>query len=156
EDRLLHCLPLHHLHGLVVGLLGSLFAGASVRMLERFDAARVRDELARDGTTLFYGVPSTYAQLLALDAAPALPGMRLFVSGSGPRPPALKRRFAERFGHVILERYGATETGILLSQPCAGERPAGSVGVPLAGVETRLVPLDADDIPGASSHAPAE
>jgi acyl-CoA synthetase (AMP-forming)/AMP-acid ligase II len=73
--------------------------------------------------------------------APALPApsVRLFVCGSAPLPPALKRDFERRFGRVILERYGATEAGIALSQALDGPRPAGSVGRPLDGVETRVV-----------------
>ena len=77
---------------------------------------------------------------------PAMPSLRLFVSGSAPLPAPLKRDFEKRFGHVILERYGATETGIVLSQPLDGPRPAGQVGLPLPGFETRVVrPEDGAD-----------
>jgi malonyl-CoA/methylmalonyl-CoA synthetase len=145
EDRLLHCLPLHHLHGLVVGLLGCLAAGSACELEPDFDAARALARLARSRATLFFGVPAMYAKLLQVAEVPPLPALRLFVSGSAPLPPAQKRAFEERFGRTILERYGATEIGIALSQELDGARPAGSVGVPLPGVETRIAAADGDD-----------
>ena len=144
-DRLLHCLPLHHLHGLAVGVMGSLQAGVTLDLCDGFEAREVVARLASGAATLFFGVPSMYAKLIEIEPPP-LPSMRLFVSGSAPLPPAQKRRFAERFGHAIVERYGATEMGIALAQRADGGRPAGSVGGPLAGVETRLVPpADGED-----------
>jgi malonyl-CoA/methylmalonyl-CoA synthetase len=146
-DRLLHALPLHHLHGLVVGLLGALFGGAAVELLPAFDAAAVVERLASSRATLFFGVPAMYAQLVeraaaargtAAGAARIGPSMRLFVCGSAPLPPSLKRDFERRFGHRLLERYGTSETGIALSQELSGARPAGSVGRPLPTVEARL------------------
>lgn len=138
-DRLLHCLPMHHLHGLAVGLLGSLLAGVTIELAPGFDARAVLLRLAESRCTLFFGVPAMYARLAAEPPLP-LPSMRLFVSGSAPLPPALKREFERRFGHVILERYGATEIGIALSQELDSERPAGRVGRPLANVEARVEP----------------
>jgi acyl-CoA synthetase (AMP-forming)/AMP-acid ligase II len=141
DDRLLHCLPLHHLHGLVVGVMSCLAAGTPIVLEPGFDAERIVARLAETGATLFFGVPAMYAQLV--QAAPlAPPSMRLFVSGSAPLAPALKREFEKRFGHVILERYGTTETGIALSQSPDEARPAGAVGRPLEGVETKVVPVE--------------
>ncbi|MBL8840551.1 MAG: AMP-binding protein [Planctomycetes bacterium] len=143
SDRLLHCLPLHHLHGLAVGVMGSLLAGVTLDLCAGFEQREVAARLSSGGATLFYGVPSMVARLLELELPP-LPAMRLFVSGSAPLPAAQKRRFAAKFGHAIVERYGATEMGIALAQRADDAvRPAGSVGVPLAGVETRLVPTEA-------------
>ncbi len=143
-DRLLHCLPLHHLHGLVVGVMGALQCGVTLDLCARFEAREVVARLASGGATLFFGVPSMYARLVEVEAPP-LPAMRLFVSGSAPLPPALKRRVAERFGHAIVERYGATEMGIALAQRADdAARPAGSVGMPLAGVEWKLVREEGD------------
>ncbi len=142
EDRLLHCLPLQHLHGLVVGVMAGLVGGVTLDLVAAFDEAAVLRRLAESGATLFFGVPAMYARMIAVEGAAALPRMRLFVSGSAPLPPALKRAFEQRFGHVILERYGATEMGIALSQELDGARPAGAVGRPLATVEGRLVRLD--------------
>jgi acyl-CoA synthetase (AMP-forming)/AMP-acid ligase II len=155
DDRLLHCLPLHHLHGLVVGLLGCLAAGSTCELEPGFDATRALARLAQSRATLFFGVPAMYAKLLEVAAAPPLPALRLFVSGSAPLPPAQKRAFEQRFGAAILERYGATEMGIALSQPLDGARPAGSVGGPLPGVETRIARTEGAD-GGAADGEPSE
>jgi malonyl-CoA/methylmalonyl-CoA synthetase len=154
HDRLLHCLPLHHLHGLVVGLLGCLFHGAAVELLAGFDPSAVLERLATSRATLFFGVPAMYAQLARNGPGAPLPALRLFVSGSAPLPPALKREFEGRFGHVILERYGLTEFGIALSQELHAPRPAGSVGRPLAGVEARIVAAE-ESRAGSAADAPA-
>jgi acyl-CoA synthetase (AMP-forming)/AMP-acid ligase II len=151
DDRLLHCLPLDHLHGLVVGVLAGLAAGVALELEAGFDAERLPGRLAEAKATLFFGVPSMYSRLTAL-APPPLPQMRLFVSGSAPLPPALKREFERRYGHVILERYGATEAGIMLSQTLAGGRPAGSVGLPLEGIETRVVAADGGEAAEGELH----
>ncbi len=159
DDRLVLCLPLHHLHGLVVGVLNCLAAGTPFTFEPDFDAERVLARLVESRATLFFGVPAMYARLVAAaerrdDAiAPLVPdSMRLFISGSAPLAPALKREFERRFGHAILERYGATEIGIALSQSPDEARPAGAVGRPLDGVETRVV---ADEGAGASAGASA-
>lgn len=155
RDTLLHCLPLHHLHGLVIGVMGALQAGVALELCAGFDERVVVARLAAGEANLFFGVPSMYARLVEQPPAP-LPGARLFVSGSAPLPAALKRRFAERFGHAIVERYGATEMGIALAQRADDSaRPAGSVGVPLAGVEARLVAHDAGGA-GATSGSEAD
>ena len=137
-DRLVLALPLHHLHGLAMGLVGTLLAGASASLLP-FRAAAVVAELRREGTLLF-GVPSMYQRLVEhLDAEPAdLSAVRLFVCGSAPLPPALFARWADLLGEPPLERYGITEGGIAVSTPCGGPRQPGRVGHPLPGVEVRL------------------
>ena len=72
--------------------------------------------------------------------------MRLFVSGSAPLPPAVLEGFRERFGHTILERYGMSETLMLISNPYASERRAGTVGLPLPGVSVRIVDAAGRDV----------
>jgi len=154
RDALLHCLPLHHLHGLVVGVMGALQAGVALELCAGFDERAVLARLATGEANLFFGVPSMYARLVEQPPL-ALPRTRLFVSGSAPLPAALKRRFAERFGHAIVERYGATEMGIALAQRADdAARPAGSVGVPLAGYEARLLATEGDGAIGAGGTEP--
>jgi malonyl-CoA/methylmalonyl-CoA synthetase len=138
SDRLALALPLHHLHGLAMGLVGTLLAGASATLL-RFSPEAVVAELRR-GASLFFGVPAMYQRLAAhLDVHPAdLSGVRLFVCGSAPLPPALFERCAALLGQPPLERYGITEGGVVVSTPYAGPRLAGRVGHPLPGVEVRL------------------
>jgi malonyl-CoA/methylmalonyl-CoA synthetase len=132
EDRLLLTLPLFHVHGLGVGVFGSLCAGASVVLRRRFDAPDA------SGASMFFGVPTIYQRLVDSGDISALRGSRLLVSGSAPLPAALAGRVAEQVGQVPLERYGMTETVMLTSNPCDGPRKAGTVGFPLPGVELRL------------------
>ena len=136
DDRLLLTLPLFHLHGLGVGLNGSLCAGAAVSLRPKFDA---EDVAARAGDcSLFFGVPAMYRRLTATGRATALRSLRLFVSGSAPLPAALATEIAEAAGQIPLERYGMTETVMLTSNPYDGPRKPGTVGLPFPGVELRL------------------
>src|SRR5690606_38161446 len=125
--------------GLFVAACGALRAGASQIWLPRFDADEVARALVEHGATVFMGVPTFYARLLGLPGAPDLSGVRLFTSGSAPLPAHVHRAFEARFGHAVLERYGTTEAGIVVSNPYDGERRPGAVGFPLPGVELRVV-----------------
>jgi len=119
DDALLHALPLHHLHGLGISLLTSLLAGARTRMLPRFDARRVWEELARGEVTVWMAVPTMYQKLVeAFDAADAATqarwslgarSLRLATSGSAALPVTLAGRWREIAGAVPLERFGMTE-----------------------------------------------
>jgi malonyl-CoA/methylmalonyl-CoA synthetase len=142
-DRLVHALPLFHMHGLGVGLHGSLLAGASLVLLGRFDADAVVDAASGSQASLFFGVPTMYARLVRSPRASALRSLRLLVSGSAPLPADLFHAVERATGHSPLERYGMTETVMLTSNPLVGERRAGTVGLPLPGVEVRLS-ADAD------------
>ncbi len=139
-DRLLHALPLHHVHGLSVALLSTLLQGASVRMLPRFDAERVAAELA--GATRWMAVPAMYHRLRERDdprLRVAAPALRLATSGSAALPASLAAWWRELAGAIPLERYGMTEIGIVAGNPLEPERRRpGSVGLPLPGVELRL------------------
>ncbi|MEQ1570801.1 MAG: AMP-binding protein, partial [Myxococcota bacterium] len=137
DDVLLHALPHHHVHGLVVGAFGALAAGAGQIWLERFDAAEVLDHLARGPATVFMGVPTFHARL-AREPARDLRRVRLVTSGSAGLPASVHQAFAERFGVQVVERYGMTEVGIVVSNPLTDPRP-GWIGRPLPGVEVRVV-----------------
>jgi malonyl-CoA/methylmalonyl-CoA synthetase len=142
RDRLLLTLPLFHTHGLMVGLHGTLYTGASVVLRRKFDAADVLATLhSSPGITLFFGVPTMYSRLLAEAEQRGVPGdlPRLFVSGSAPLSPQLFDRFARLFHQPILERYGMTETIMNMTNPYEGERRAGTVGKPFPGQEARIV-----------------
>ena len=141
RDRFLLPLPLFHIHALGNGLCTWLLSGCRMRLLERFDHRSAIRELLEFAPTLFFGVPTVYVRLLEtpVDLAQTIGGrMRLFVSGSAPLPAQLLVDFRERFGHTILERYGMTETFMIISNPYVGERRAGTVGVPLPGVSVRI------------------
>ncbi len=139
EDRLLHALPPHHLHGLGLGLYGTLYVGNTAILLDRFDPVGVLTALAQHRISVFMGVPTMYHRMtehmaeLAGDLSYA--SMRVFISGSAPLSPETFRRFEELSGFRIVERYGLTETAINTSNPLDGERRPGTVGLALPGVE---------------------
>jgi malonyl-CoA/methylmalonyl-CoA synthetase len=147
-DRLLHALPIYHAHGLFVALGCVLTSGCSMTFLPRFDVHEVLRCLS--GTTVMMGIPTFYSRLLnETDFGPnTCRSIRLFISGSAPLPVELHRQFSSRTGHVILERYGMTETSMLSSNPLAGKRRPGTVGPPLPGITIRIV--DEDERPVAT------
>ncbi|MFJ8659111.1 acyl-CoA synthetase [Streptomyces sp. NPDC093795] len=147
DDVLVHALPLFHVHGLILGILGPLRRGGEVRHLGGFSVEGVARELGAGGGTMLFGVPTMYHRLadaLAHDSAlvAAMTGARLLVSGSAALPVHDHERIAAATGRTVVERYGMTETLMNTSvRPGAGPQP-GTVGVPLAGVELRLVDED--------------
>jgi|CXWL01.1.fsa_nt_gi malonyl-CoA/methylmalonyl-CoA synthetase len=160
DDTLLLTLPLFHTHGLVVGLLTALAAGATVDLRRRFEAAAVAADLAAGIATVFFGVPTMYVRLVeeldrrkAAGEVAGFAGVRLFASGSAPLAAETFDGFAMRTGQHILERYGMTETGMNLSNPYAGPRLAGTVGRPLPGVSIRIADGSDDDLaPGSEGE----
>jgi malonyl-CoA/methylmalonyl-CoA synthetase len=138
DDRLVLALPLFHVHGLGVGLHGSLLAGASIVLQPRFDPDAVFDAALAERATLFFGVPTMYERFARSPRVNELARLRLCVSGSAPLPADLHAGLATEVGVRVLERYGLTETVMNASNPYDGERRAGSVGFPLPGVELRL------------------
>ena len=145
SDRLLLTLPSHHLHGLVLGCLAPFVIGSSVVLRDGFHPRRVPRDLESSRATMFFGVPTMYARLAALDegdlAGADLSRVRLWVSGSAPLSAPLAARFEERFGRRIVERFGMSEGGFMISTRPGAERP-GSVGWPVPGVECRIVEPD--------------
>jgi malonyl-CoA/methylmalonyl-CoA synthetase len=158
-DRLLHALPIFHVHGLFVALGCVLLSGASMRWLQAYKAEQVVQFLPE--CTVMMGVPTYYTRLLAQPrfSAETAKNMRLFVSGSAPLLEETFTEFEQRTGHRILERYGMTETNMNTSNPLDGERKAGTVGPPLAGVEVCIVDdggklLDAGEIGNLQVRGP--
>ncbi|MEC4839121.1 acyl-CoA synthetase [Mycobacteroides chelonae] len=145
DDVLVHGLPLFHVHGLVLGLLGSLRVG------NRFvhTVKPTPEAYAATPGTLYFGVPTVWSRVAAdQSCARALSSARLLVSGSAPLPVPVFDELRALTGHAPIERYGATETVITLSTRADGERRAGWVGHPLTGVQTRLLAEDG----GAAPH----
>jgi malonyl-CoA/methylmalonyl-CoA synthetase len=145
SDRLLHTLPPHHVHGLGLGLYGTLYVGNAAVLLERFDPVVVLRAFGPQRISVFMGVPTMYHRMTeAVDADPHLKSrvsvasMRVFTCGSAPLSPETFRRFREQFGFAIVERYGLTETVINTSNPLRGPWKPGSVGLPLPGVEVGI------------------
>ncbi|MFG2605581.1 acyl-CoA synthetase [Streptomyces sp. NPDC048514] len=160
DDVLVHGLPLFHVHGLVLGVLGPLRRGGSVRHLGRFSTEGVTREL-NAGATMLFGVPTMYhriAEELPRDPelAAALGRARLLVSGSAALPVHDHERIAAATGRRVIERYGMTETLMNTSVRADGEARAGTVGVPLPGVELRLVEEDGTPIAGYDGESVGE
>lgn len=153
DDVLLHCLPLHHLHGLGIALLTALLAGSTTRMLEKFDGPRLWDEMAH--ATVLMGVPTMHKKLLdGFDAADAstqarwaghAARLRLVTSGSAALPTTVGERLRALTGQYPLERFGMTEIGVGASNPIEGPRVPGSCGPALPGMQLRIVKEDGSD-----------
>ncbi|MDZ8258108.1 acyl-CoA synthetase [Nostoc sp. ChiQUE01b] len=149
NDRILHILPLHHIHGIINVLTCALWAGAECHILSKFDAETVWNRICDGDLSLFMAVPTIYVKLIAawetaskerqqiMSAGCAK--MRLMVSGSAALPVQVLEKWQTISGHFLLERYGMTEIGMALSNPLHGERLSGYVGKPLPEVEVRLV-----------------
>ncbi|NDR59156.1 malonate--CoA ligase [Aliiruegeria sabulilitoris] len=142
EDVLIHALPIFHTHGLFVATNISLLAGGSMIFLPRFNIEQVLEVLPQ--ATSMMGVPTFYTRLLDHPdfTRETCANMRLFISGSAPLLLETHRAFETRTGHRILERYGMTETNMNTSNPVDGERRAGTVGLPLPGVELKVTDPD--------------
>ncbi|MCP9211282.1 acyl-CoA synthetase [Streptomyces cucumeris] len=135
EDTLVHGLPLFHVHGLVLGVLGALRTGSRLVHTGKPTPAAY----AAAGGSLYFGVPTVWNRVVRdPDAARALSGARLLVSGSAPLPAPVFRELERLTGQRPVERYGMTETLITVSTRADGERRPGSVGVPLPGIRTRI------------------
>ncbi|RDI53010.1 acyl-CoA synthetase [Nocardia mexicana] len=158
NDILVHGLPLFHVHGLILGVLGPLRVGSPLVHTGKPTPAAY----AAAKGTLYFGVPTVWSRV-AEDpgAARELANARLLVSGSAPLPVPVFERLRELTGHAPVERYGMSETMITLSTRADGERRPGWVGTPVAGVQTRLrdeagepVPHDGESIGGLQVRGP--
>jgi fatty acid CoA ligase FadD36 len=144
EDRLVHGLPLFHVHGLILGVLGALRRGSPLIHTGR----PTPQAYAAAGGTLYFGVPTVWSRVCAEPAAArALRKARLLVSGSAALPVPVFERLHALTGHRPVERYGMTETLITVSSRADGDRRPGQVGLPLAGVRTRLTREDGSEVP---------
>ncbi|MFE9372166.1 acyl-CoA synthetase [Streptomyces sp. NPDC006711] len=142
DDVLVHGLPLFHVHGLILGVLGPLRRGGSVRHLGRFSVDGVTRELST-GATMLFGVPTMYHRIAELvdedqELTRALAGARLLVSGSAALTAPDHRRITRATGRAVIERYGMTETLMLCAERADGGARPGTVGAPLPGVALRL------------------
>jgi len=138
QDILLHALPIFHTHGLFVATNIALLSGAALVFMPRLDIDQLIDWMPR--ATAMMGVPTFYTRLLddARFTQDLTSGMRLFISGSAPLLAETHKAFEKRTGHRILERYGMTETNMNTSNPYVGDRLAGTVGLPLPGIEVKV------------------
>ena len=147
RDILLHALPIFHTHGLFVATNVALLAGARMIFLPKFDTGEVIRHLPQ--ATAMMGVPTFYTRLLDDPrlTRDLVQNMRLFISGSAPLLADTHRQWQARTGHRILERYGMTETNMNTSNPYEGDRRAGTVGLPLPGVELKVCDASGGELP---------
>lgn len=143
EDRLVLALPLFHVHGLCIGVHGTLLRGNQTEIQRGFDPRRAAEAVGAGGT-IFMGVPMMHGRLVAAmeedrKLAEAMRGARLITSGSAALRPDLFRRYEELTGHRVLERYGMSETMLTISNPYRGERRPGAVGFAVPGTTVRIV-----------------
>jgi malonyl-CoA/methylmalonyl-CoA synthetase len=148
KDALCHALPLFHIHGLCFALHTSFTAGCKMVMLDEFSSEHVNDILSQQegelACTIFMGVPTMYVKMMGgLRKEPRdFSHLRLLASGSAPLPPREFDRIKRIFGKEPVEREGMSETGMNFSNPLKGRKKPGSIGLPLPGVEARIVDPD--------------
>ncbi|MFF5673344.1 acyl-CoA synthetase [Streptomyces hygroscopicus] len=143
EDTLVHGLPLFHVHGLVLGVLGPLRVGSRLVHTGKPTPAAY----AAAGGSLYFGVPTVWNRIVQdPDSARALASARLLVSGSAPLPAPVFRDLERLTGQRPIERYGMTETLITISTRADGERRPGYVGTPLSGIRTRIATEEGAEI----------
>jgi long-chain acyl-CoA synthetase len=151
DDVVMGCLPLFHVFGLTCGLNGSVFSGAMLTLIPRFDPRKALEVIQRDAVTVFEGVPTMYSALLSVaDQAPpgATRSLRVCVSGGAALPVQVLADFEKAFGCTVLEGYGLSETSPAASFNHPNRpRRAGSIGTPIEGVEMRVVDLDGVEVP---------
>jgi malonyl-CoA/methylmalonyl-CoA synthetase len=160
EDRLTHALPVFHVHGLVIGLLGPLRRGGHVEHAGRFSPNALAQALRR-GATMMFGVPTMYSRIAREaetdpDLAQAFTNARLLVSGSAALPTTVHNAFKRLTGQEVLERYGLTETlmnaGVRVGDPVI----PGRVGRPLPGIDLRLIAEDGTTIESSDDETIGE
>jgi malonyl-CoA/methylmalonyl-CoA synthetase len=148
RDVLIHALPVFHTHGLFTATNTALLSGAKMLFRRKFDVDDVVALIPH--ATALMGVPTFYTRLLQHDGVTtaACRAMRIFISGSAPLLAETHRAFEMRTGHSILERYGMTETSMNSSNPYDGDRRAGTVGMPLTGIDIRIADLTDERVLG--------
>jgi long-chain acyl-CoA synthetase len=150
DDVMMGCLPLFHVFGLTCGLNATIAAAGTLTLLPRFAPAKALEIIQRDAVTIFEGVPTMYAAMLHLpDADPAQTAtLRVCVSGGASLPVEILRGFEEKFGCIILEGYGLSETSPVASfnHPDSVRKP-GSIGTPIEGVQMRLIDDEGQTVP---------
>jgi long-chain acyl-CoA synthetase len=147
DDVMMGCLPLFHVFGLTCGLNATMTAGGTLTLLPRFDPAKALEVIDRDKVTIFEGVPTMYAAMLHYPGASNTASLRVCVSGGAAMPVEILRGFEEKFGCMILEGYGLSETSPVASfnHPDKTRKP-GSVGTPVEGVEMRVINNDGEPV----------
>ena len=155
-DKTICVLPLHHVHGIVNVVSSSLWCGASCRFIDGFSAEEIFKLFEEEYINVFMAVPTIYYKLITYwESLPAdkqevltkaMSAFRLMVCGSAALPVSVMGKWKTISTHTLLERYGMTEIGMAVSNPYHGERRAGYIGIPLPGVDVKLVDENYNDV----------
>ena len=161
NDHIVCVLPLHHVHGIINVVSCALWSGATVQFLPSFSAEALFELFLAGKVNLFMAVPTIYFKLISYweglpaerqqEITEALSKFRLMVSGSAALPVTVMEKWKTISTHTLLERYGMTEIGMGISNPYDGERKAGYIGKPLAGVKVRLVDDEGNEVKGRAA-----
>ena len=149
EDKLLGALPLFHSFGQTCTLNAGICNRAMISMIPRFDPDKALEIIARDGITIFQGVPTMYNAMLPAESADSADTstLRLCMSGGAAMPEEVMRKFEDKFGCKVLEGYGLSETSPVASfNHPDKERKPGSIGTPIDGVEMKVVDDDGNEV----------
>ena len=146
KDKLLHALPIFHVHGLFVAINTILLSGGSILFFKKFDTEEVIENLPF--VTSMMGVPTFYSRLVSNKNfnKNISKHIRVFISGSAPLSVDVHNKFKNISNHDILERYGMTETGMITSNPYNGEKKPGTVGFPLENITVRICNPDSGEL----------
>jgi long-chain acyl-CoA synthetase len=142
-------LPLFHVFGSTVCMVAPLLAGAPIVLVPRFDPRRLIPTIQQQRVTILAGVPSMYALLLRTQlTSQDISSLRLCVSGGAALPGEILRTFKEKFGIPLIEGYGLTESSpAAVFNPPGGVQKAGSIGLPIPGVEVQVHDIKDQPLP---------
>ena len=148
DDVIFAVLPLFHIFGLNVVLGTTLAVGAKLLLVERFDPTSAIESIQKHQVTVVSGPPTMWAAWAGLPEAPAdaFASVRLAVSGAARLSEETARTIERRYGLRLHEGYGLTEASPVVTSSASTDAPVGSVGVPLPGLEVRLVDDEGDDV----------
>ncbi len=155
-DHIICVLPLHHVHGIINVVSCSLLSGATCEFLPSFSAEGIFNLFLQGKLNVFMAVPTIYFKLIAFwemqpkekqeELTDCMKKFRLMVCGSAALPVTVMEKWEHISGQILLERYGMTEIGMAISNPYSGERRPAHVGIPLQGVNIRLVDEEYHDV----------
>jgi long-chain acyl-CoA synthetase len=149
EDVVLGALPLFHSFGQTCGLNATMVGGGTITLIPRFDPQKALEIIQRDKVTIFEGVPTMFSAMLHVEDRDSydVSCLRVCASGGSAMPGEVLRGFEDAFKCKVLEGYGLSETSPVASfNPPDRERKIGSIGMPVEGVEFKLVDDDRNEV----------
>jgi long-chain acyl-CoA synthetase len=146
DDVVLGALPLFHSFGQTCGLNATMYGGGMLTLIPRFDPEKALEIIQRDKVTIFEGVPTMFSAMLHVDGDYDVSSLRVCASGGSAMPGEVLRAFEEKFSATVLEGYGLSETSPVATFNPQEKSKVGSIGIPIEGVELRLVDDQRNDV----------